>query len=124
MPKMIKSLLVLPIIAGLSACSINIASNDDDSGQYKFHKIERQNKQHITQLNMGMTQEQVQLLMGKPELTEAYNKKGQAMKILFYRTQWQHGDGQTTKDECTALIFENGNLMGWGDTAYQQMAMF
>jgi len=31
------------------------------------------------------------------------------------------GDGITTKDECTPLVFRNGNLVGWGDSAYSLM---
>jgi hypothetical protein len=41
--------------------------------------------------------------------------------VLFYRTHRRDGDGVTTKDECTPLVFKNGLLIGWGDAAYQAL---
>jgi hypothetical protein len=38
---------------------------------------------------------------------------------MFYRTQHRQADGITTEDECTALLFENNELIAWGDSAYQ-----
>ena len=43
------------------------------------------------------------------------------MIIYFYYTNRKWGDSNYTKDECTALVFENNKLTGWGDEFYENM---
>ena len=52
---------------------------------------------------------------------ELFEKQDGTYRVLYYRTQKTMGDGITTKDECTPLVFRNGNLVGWGDSAYSLM---
>ena len=59
--------------------------------------------------------------MGIPEFDELLVKNGKEHRILFYRTQRMKGDGSTTKDECTPLIFVNGELSGFGQTALDSL---
>ena len=42
-------------------------------------------------------------------------------EVLFFRTHRTHSDGETTKDECTPLVFRDGVLIGFGDKAYRQL---
>ena len=94
----------------------------------KYDCAEQQDKNRalLANLALGMTSEQVVTLMGTADFSEAYTKaestdNPQAIKVLFYRTQWAKGDGKTTKDECTPVVFKNNVLVGWGDTAVAQI---
>jgi outer membrane protein assembly factor BamE (lipoprotein component of BamABCDE complex) len=82
-------------------------------------RMDRNNSNLLT-LEMEMTKQQVLEIMGKPDLNEAYKSLyGKYMVIFFYYTQRQRSDGNTTKDECTPVIFENGKLIGWGSEFYE-----
>lgn len=79
------------------------------------------NNDNLLRLDMGMTKEQVMAIMGKPDLNEAYQSLyGRSVVIFFYYTQRKWADGNTTKDECTPVVFENGKLVGWGDEFYKR----
>lgn len=67
------------------------------------------NREKLDKLELGMNQETVKEVMGKPYKTEAY----ELYEIWFYITEWQ-ADGYTTNDEMTPLVFENETLRGWG----------
>ncbi|PKL94995.1 MAG: hypothetical protein CVV18_07155, partial [Gammaproteobacteria bacterium HGW-Gammaproteobacteria-8] len=53
----------------------------------------------------------------EPAFSEAFTIDGVAHRVLFYRTQRVEGDGVTTRDETTPLVFVEGRLAGWGETA-------
>jgi len=55
------------------------------------------------------------------DFNELFEKQDGTYRVLYYRTQKTMGDGITTKDECTPLVFRNGELVGWGDSAYSLM---
>jgi hypothetical protein len=59
--------------------------------------------------------------MGVADFNESYQKNGEQIQVLFYRTNRLHKDGLTTKDECTPLIFKNNQLVSWGENAYKQI---
>jgi hypothetical protein len=56
--------------------------------------------------------------MGIADFNEFYIKGEDTYQVLYYRTQHIDGDGVTTKDECTPLVFKNSALLGWGETIY------
>lgn len=58
--------------------------------------------------------------LGSPDVTEAKEVNNAIYQVLFYRTRKIKGDGITTKDECTPLLFADGLLIAWGDHAYTQ----
>ena len=60
-------------------------------------------------------------MLGVADFNEVYNKGDENIQVLYYRTNRKHADGITTKDECTPLIFKNGALVSWGDTAYSML---
>ena len=76
---------------------------------------------HIANLETGTTYESVLRKMGVADFNELFEKQDGTYRVLYYRTQKTMGDGITTKDECTPLVFRNGNLVGWGDSAYSLM---
>lgn len=77
------------------------------------------NKVQITKLRLGTTLDEVVALMGSPDITEAKIIGEEQIQVMFYRTHHVKGDGLTTMDECTALLFENNKLIAWGEGAYQ-----
>lgn len=113
---------------GLSGCVVNVG--DGESGwdnSESWEKVQDKNRQNLSRLNLGMTKDQVNLVMGEADFNEAYLTKAtdsqpeKAVQVLFYRTQHVHSDGKTTKEECTPVVFRDSKLVGWGETAYQNM---
>jgi len=58
--------------------------------------------------------------LGSPDLSEAKQSADDQFQVLFYRTQHKKSDGITSLDECTAMLFKNGELIAWGESAYEQ----
>tara|TARA_R110002126_G_scaffold33382_28_gene104564 strand:+ start:4995 stop:5360 length:366 start_codon:yes stop_codon:yes gene_type:complete len=119
----VKSLSLLVAVSLLSGCVVAIGDKDyeGDSNSSEWRKKQQQNLQQINQLTPGVAFNEVVSLMGTPDFTEFLVKDEQQVQVLFYRTQHQRSDSKTTKDECTALVFINGQLHSWGDKAYQQL---
>ncbi|RTR39239.1 DUF3192 domain-containing protein [Shewanella canadensis] len=104
---------------GLTGCVLNVG--DGESGwdnQASWEKSQTNNRANLARLNMGMSRDQVQVLMGQADFNEAYIEEDKEVHVLFYRTQHMNGDGKTTKDECTPVVISNGALVGWGEKAY------
>jgi hypothetical protein len=80
---------------------------------------EEYNKIQISKLELGLQKMKILELMGSPDITEAKRIDDKELQIMFYRTQHKQADGITTEDECTALLFQNNELVAWGDSAYQ-----
>ncbi|MFT5235822.1 MAG: outer membrane protein assembly factor BamE (lipoprotein component of BamABCDE complex) [Shewanella sp.] len=101
---------------GLSGCVINVGEGDSDWNSWE--RTQSENRDNLTKLNLGMSQDQVNVLMGKADFYEAYIHNEKEVHVLFYRTQRNSGDGKTTKDECTPVVISNNSLVGWGERAY------
>ncbi|EKE69896.1 DUF3192 domain-containing protein [Gallaecimonas xiamenensis] len=108
------ALLVLP----LSACVVIADGDNDDRGNSSHTKLERQNRDAIAGLSTGMSRADVVTRLGTPEFDDQLTD---GHRVLFYRTQRKHGDGMTSRDECTPLIFDTDKLIGWGDLALQRL---
>ncbi|MCL1114144.1 MULTISPECIES: DUF3192 domain-containing protein [Shewanella] len=124
--KLIAASVMAVLSLGLSGCVISVGDHETDKSHDYWEKQQDKNRSLLAGLSLSMTSEQVQALMGTADFSEAYTKADsanneQAIKVLFYRTQWAKGDGKTTKDECTPVVFKNNRLVGWGDTALQQI---
>ncbi|MCS6209653.1 DUF3192 domain-containing protein [Shewanella baltica] len=114
---------------GLSGCVVNVG--DGESGwdsSASWEKVQDKNRTNLTKLSLGMPKDQVMILMGTADFSEAYiqqsAQQGESNKevlVLFYRTQRNNGDGKTTKDECTPIVLSNNALVGWGETAYSKI---
>jgi hypothetical protein len=109
------------VIVGLSGCVVAVGNDSSDENWNKTKKTQVTNQNFINQLQTGATLASVRNSLGNPDFSENFQKNGETLEVLFYRTHRAHGDGMTTKDECTALIFKQGLLAGWGDKAYQQL---
>jgi len=120
-----KALLTLPLAFVLSGCIIVSGDHEsdwDDNNSSSWKAQQKENRANITRLSLGQDRPQVLSQMGEPNFTEAFTSAdGSNYQVLFYRTHHEHGDGQTTKDETTALVFKNDKLIGWGDDALQRL---
>ncbi|MCS6135483.1 DUF3192 domain-containing protein [Shewanella baltica] len=110
---------------GLSGCVVNVGDGESgwDSSE-SWEKVQDKNCTNLTKLSLGMPKDQVMILMGTADFSEAYIQQGESNKevlVLFYRTQRNNGDGKTTKDECTPIVLSNNALVGWGETAYSKI---
>ncbi|BDM65221.1 DUF3192 domain-containing protein [Shewanella sp. NFH-SH190041] len=85
-----------------------------------WDKREIHNLQVISALHLGQEKHQVVKLLGNADFSEAKPGVQGDMVVLFYRTRRAHADGQTTRDECTPLLFQNNRLIAWGHDTYQQ----
>ncbi|MEC4727032.1 DUF3192 domain-containing protein [Shewanella sp. D64] len=101
---------------GLSGCVINLG--ESDSGWNSWEQTQSANRDNLTKLNLGMSQDQVKVLMGDADFYEAYIQNEKEVHVLFYRTQRTKEDGKTTKDECTPVVISNNAVVGWGEKAY------
>lgn len=118
--KMKNSLLIVSFtsVLLLSGCVISIDDDyDNDHNNTSWSELEEENREKISQLSVGASINSVRRSMGTPDFDELLVKNEQEHRILFYRTQRTKGDGATTKDECTPIIFLNGELIGFGQTA-------
>ena len=120
-----KNLLALAIVApltlGLGGCVISVDSDGFEGHNVDWEDREYKNRKIISNLDLDMTVEMVRDRLGVPDFNESLRKNGETYQVLFYRTQRMHGDGKTTKDECTPLVLKNGSLVGWGDTALERI---
>ncbi|MBT1065724.1 DUF3192 domain-containing protein [Bowmanella sp. Y26] len=118
MNKPIAVVLLSLSLMGLSGCIISV--KPDQHGQADWQQREDMNRKTIASLAPGMSIEAVTARLGVPDFSELYHQNQEDIQVLFYRTHRNHGDGTTSKDECTPLVFKQSQLVGWGETAYLQ----
>ncbi|MAD77302.1 MAG: hypothetical protein CML20_21420 [Rheinheimera sp.] len=120
----VKSLSLLIAASLLTGCVVAIGDKDyedSDNADSEWRSTQQANLKQINQFQPGMAFSNVVSRMGNPDFTEFLMKDEQQVQVLFYRTQHKRSDGKTTKDECTPLVFIDGQLHSWGDKAYQQL---
>lgn len=79
------------------------------------------NRRVIPTLPLGTPVAEVIDRLGQPDFTEAFNDADNEFRALFYRTHHVKGDGRTTRDETTPLVFRDGVLHGLGDDYYRRL---
>ena len=121
------ALIAISLSMSLTGCVIVSTDEDtradwfDSDSKATWQKVQKENKRKIAQLEVGDTYSSVRKTMGTPEFNEAYSEDGKKYQVLFYRTRHRHSDGETSKDECTPLIFIDGKLTSWGEKAYYKL---
>ena len=105
----------------LSGCGVSVGGGSDSHYGADWEDRECNNRKHIANLETGTSYETVLRKMGGADFNELFEKQDGTYRVLYYRTQKTMGDGITTKDECTPLVFRNSSLVGWGDSAYSLM---
>ncbi|SHH35775.1 DUF3192 domain-containing protein [Ferrimonas marina] len=114
---------VLPIMLGLLAAYLMFAAvvvlnwEPDSLEQMDWDDRQRHNAATIAQLEPGMAKAEVMASLGQPDFSEAHQRDGITIQVLRYRTHRTKGDGETTLDETTPLLFHDGVLTAWGEAA-------
>jgi len=89
--------------------------------------LRAQNKEYVQKLSTGMRKDVAKEIMGtdpakglfmwidNPYRTETLTgKDGKVYEVLYYYTDLKQRDDKITDDELTPLVFQDGNLIGWG----------
>ena len=118
---MMKAGVVALLVVGLSGCVVAIGNTEEPKNQLASDKAQQENLKKINQLQLGVSVAEVKSLLGAPDFTEAFQKNGEQVQVLFYRTQLNRRDNKTTKDECIPIIFHGDQLSGWGNKAYDYL---
>ena len=129
--EILKILALAGLFAALSGCVIvtdreNVDFDWDDStesGTDNWQRKQRENREAIADLQLGASVEEVKSELGSPDFSESFSSNGSQYLILRYRTHHRHSDGETSADETTPLVFEDGLLTGWGDSAMKAHAL-
>jgi hypothetical protein len=107
---------------GLSGCVISVNGDGEYGHQSDWQDKEQKNRKHISQLQQYSSYDEILNRMGIADFNEFHANGDDSFQVLFYRTQRMDGDGVTTKDECTPLVFKNSVLVGWGESAYNAIS--
>lgn len=114
--------LMVPLALTLSGCIVVTESHKSHGDEMsEWEQTEQHNRQYISNLPAETTIEKVRSQLGNPDFTDSLRNDGAHYQVLYYRTHWRKGDGVTTKDECTPLVFRDGMLIGSGELALQQV---
>ena len=119
MKKFTRAAALASLVMTLSGCVVAIGNDGPESRDAGWAEIERDNRRAIESLRLGMGTREVQTIMPhEADFSEAFTVDGVAYRALLYRTQRVEGDGVTARNETTPLIFANGELAGWGGSAW------
>jgi hypothetical protein len=117
-----KAILLSSLLVGtvlLSGCVISIDDDYEDgyhvSSGADWKKREASNRKYISELSPGVSKTAITDTFGPADFNELVNTNGEAVQVLYYRTQRIDDDGITTKNECTPLVFVKDELVGWGE---------
>lgn len=120
-----KLLLVTTLVVAsvsLSGCVVVTESSlQRDEAQYDGKQREQDNRSTIAGLPMAAPVTDVKQQLGTPDFTDRWQHQQENIEVLYYRTRWVHGDGKTTRDECTPLVFVDGKLAGSGQLALDRV---
>ncbi|WP_317929439.1 DUF3192 domain-containing protein [Halioxenophilus sp. WMMB6] len=114
-------LMTLAVMLTLLSGCVIIDKDDSWDEESAWHSRQESNNQIISQLDIGAERDRVVEQLGTPDFTEAFSLAGNNYYVLYYRTHWVKSDGETKKNETTPLIFLNGDLIGWGNTALENI---
>ena len=107
----------------VSGCYISVRDDgaaggwarDTDDWQHR----QQRNREAIEHLVIGRSQRSIVDELGAADLRESFVRDGLTYQVLLYRTHLVHEDGRLTRDETTPLVFVDGELVGWGESAVQ-----
>ena len=114
---LIVALAALPVLSG---CVINVNS-DEWEEEENWRTQQSRNERMIAGFELGISRASVEADLGDADFVDAFERDGETINVLFYRTHHRHSDGKTTRDETTPLIFRDGRLSGYGQSALEFM---
>jgi hypothetical protein len=100
------------------------------------------NRENLLKLSLGMTKNEAISIMGtkkqivhpnpgpayifmpgavinNPYRSEILQGKDKTFEVIYYATDDKNNDGAISDDELTPLVFDNGKLIGWGQSFLQ-----
>ncbi|PIQ85046.1 MAG: hypothetical protein COV74_10640 [Candidatus Omnitrophica bacterium CG11_big_fil_rev_8_21_14_0_20_45_26] len=105
------------------------------AGCATLEDVRVENRESLENLNLGMTKDQAQQVMGtktirtydagyatprsiinQPFRSEGFDIDDHFCEVLYYYTDLKAKDGAITDDELTPLVFVDNELIGWGRT--------
>lgn len=109
--------VLIPVVFVLNACMVVVDGDKSSksSRSNSWEQIEKTNRDEIARLESGQALSTIMNTMGTPDFDESLKLGSETYRVLYYRTHRKVADGMTTRDECTPLVFRNGELVGWGD---------
>jgi len=117
--------LLLPAMLTLGGCVIvtegdgQWRSSDHEQGDWQ--ERESRNRATIASFEANASIAHVRETLGTADFSDSLSKDGKHYQVLYYRTHRVEGDGKTTRDECTPLVFVDGALMGTGNLALSSL---
>ena len=95
---------------------------NDDPDQMDWQDREAFNTKLIYKMDLKQPLSRTEVIssLGGPDITEAIVVSEQIYQMMYYRTHRTKSDGITTRDECTALLFKNNQLIAIGENAIEQ----
>jgi hypothetical protein len=120
-----KKLLISALVATpfLSGCIVAVSDGEAEYGWNSKHngtnwqKQQKSNREKIANLVSGTDYKTVIKQFDTPDFSELVSKGDNVFQILYFSTNSKHSDGKVTKDECTPLVFKDGKLVGFGQSA-------
>ena len=112
---LLNSSLATLLAVSLSGCIV--IGDRDNWNDSDWEQTQQDNREVISDLVLNSALKNVRLKLGAPNFSEAFTHSDEQYRVLYYRTQHRHSDGDTTKDETTPLVFKNDKLIGWGNDA-------
>ena len=129
--------LALPLL--LASCIFHVGTDGytteyvtSSSGSKSPSEIAAANRKKLRALEVGMTVEAVREAMGeetwhatRSEISNPHREDsfplagGGRGEVLFYYTENSEADGRIGIDELTPVYFEDGALVGWGQTGFE-----
>ncbi|MGS0726119.1 DUF3192 domain-containing protein, partial [Shewanella sp. 0m-11] len=107
-------------VAYVAFVAVIMVSYDPSPDEMDWEDRQAYNKALMNEVIIGQTIEEIKTLFGKADFTEAKISDEQSLQVLFYRTHHKTSDGETSKEECTPLLFKQGKLIAWGEDTYNQ----
>jgi len=108
------------------------------SGCATTNSVRTDNRTNLLKLSIGMDKDEVVSLMGTDDVTtysfagvftpftaykvnnpyrsEILQGADKTFEVLYYYTDKKSADGAVTDDELTPLVFDEGKLIGWGNS--------
>ncbi|ABZ77615.1 conserved hypothetical protein [Shewanella halifaxensis HAW-EB4] len=107
-------------VAYLAFVAVIMVSYDPSPDEMDWEDRQAYNKAMLNEVAIGQSITEIKSLFGKADFTEAKISNEQNIEVLFYRTHHRTSDGETSKEECTPLLFKQGKLIAWGEDTYHQ----
>ncbi len=120
--KALKLLSLSLLFSGLlSGCVIAVHDGEGHYSSDEWKERQEANRKEIANLRTGMDMQQITEKLGGADDSEGFERNGKNYVILYYRTRHVKSDGETSREETTPLVFEEGKLKGWGNMALDEV---